>query len=502
MRLLPSRRAFLAGSAGAVGAAVLGPEALIGSGASAPAFAANGAPQPSRGTASDQLQGFIAAGEVADHERFLSSITPCFTGSAAHKRFLDWAQGQLEQAGLAVQRRTLRFDYQELRSWGVNLNGRDPGPIGVWPYSGTTGPGGVTAPLYYAGSSTSPDLGGAAGKIVLIDFSLLTQPVVDSYIVRDIYPPSEIDAWGQAQHPDVVATFQGPPNNAAIQAAGAVGLIAMWPGVTDESAAYQNAPFTARPVGLPGVWVGAGNRAKLLAAARAGQSATLVLDEPLHPGTSTDNLWTVVPGATDEVIIVNTHTDGCNAVEENGLIGVVALARYFARRQNRRTMVFVGTTGHFGHGLVPGTATFIAEQSDLVSRAVACVTIEHLGATEWVDHPYRPTGKNQWMWVYTPYAPGANVFAEAVGGTGALRAMAVDPKALYFGEGHPFFNAGVPTISWLSGPTYLFTSPPGGEIGKVNLDNMYGELITLARCVTTLDGMSAASIKAFPGPAS
>jgi hypothetical protein len=47
--------------------------------------------------------------------------------------------------------------------------------------------------------------------------------------------------------------------------------------------------------------------------------------------------------SSDEVIIVNTHTDGPNATEENGGLGILALAKYFSRLpkiERRRTLVF------------------------------------------------------------------------------------------------------------------------------------------------------------------
>ena len=46
-------------------------------------------------------------------------------------------------------------------------------------------------------------------------------------------------------------------------------------------------------------------------------------------------------------LIVNTHTDGPNVPEENGALGMLALARYFAKRERRRDLYFVMVTGHF-----------------------------------------------------------------------------------------------------------------------------------------------------------
>jgi len=451
------------------------------------------------------LPGFASSRELWAQQKHLASLTPLYTGSPSHKRFLNFLEAEMRAAKLKPRRRTLTFDYQDFRRHALSLGRRRLRNLGFWPYSGDTGPQGVTAPLYYAGTADAPDYSGAADKIVLIENPTGSLPLVESYAVRGIYPPDEVDAWSSYDHTDVVYSFTSVPDIQAAKNAGAAGVIGMWPNVSDAAANWQNTPFNGAPQSVPALWVGRGNGAFLKAQAAAGADATLTLDNPTLPGTPTDNLWAVLPGETDDVIIINTHSDGCNATEENGMIGVVALARYFARRRNQKTLVFLLTTGHFGHGLVPGTETWIEENPDLIDRAAACVTIEHLGTTEWRDDPvsgeYGPTGSNEFAWAYTPQPTTGSVFLESVGGTAAQRAMAVRPLELYFGEGSRFAPLGIPTISYLSGPSYLFTSPPGGELSKLDPDKFYGEIVTLARCVQALDAMSPASIAAFPGPA-
>jgi hypothetical protein len=495
-----TRRQFLGGTAGVAAAVAIGGEPAVASPARTGARARRG-----HGRGGEGLPGLPGPGEIWAEQRYLSRLTPLYTGSPNHRRYVDRLDHQLQRAGLRTQRQTLTFDYQDQRRHGLALDGRRLRDSGFWPYSGNTGPRGVTAPLYDAGSATAPDYSGARGRIVLLEAPTPALPFAESYALRGVYPPAEADSWPTQDDPYVAAAFSRVPDVEAAEAAGAVGVVCIWPNVSDAAAADQNVPFNGPPVNIPAVWVGNGNGARLKRDAAAGEQATLTMDNPRFPGTPTDNLWAVLPGRTDEVIIVNTHTDGCNAVEENGMIGVVALARCFARRRNEKTMVFLLSTGHFGHGMVPGSEAWRQENPELMSRAVACVTLEHLGTTEWVDDPergvYAPTGKNQWGWAYTPLAPEASVFLQSVAGTHARRLAAVVPLALYFGEGRDFYAAGVPTISYLTGPAYLFTSPRGGEIDKLNPEKMYGEIVTFARCVAALDTMSAAAIRAFPGPA-
>jgi hypothetical protein len=129
----------------------------------------------------------------------------------------------------------------------------------------------------------------------------------------------------------------------------------------------------------------------------------VVLEADTFPDTATDTVVALLPGASnDEAIILNTHTDGPNATEENGALGLVALAKYFSkisRADRRRTLVFPMTTGHFAGPWVPSIRGFIQKHPDLIKKTVAAVTVEHLGCREWLDEDaasgairYRDTG--------------------------------------------------------------------------------------------------------------
>lgn len=62
----------------------------------------------------------------------------------------------------------------------------------------------------------------------------------------------------------------------------------------------------------------------------------------------------------------------------------MALAQYFAKvlaQERQRNLIFLMTTGHFGHAYFRGTQDWIQTNHDAMTKTVACVTIEHLGAT-------------------------------------------------------------------------------------------------------------------------
>jgi hypothetical protein len=421
--------------------------------------------------------------------------------------FLDQ---QLRSVKLTPQRKTFNINYWEPKIWDLTAGDEKLHVTGYRPYSGPTSSSGVTAPLYHAGTAPNLDYSGASGKIVLVETA--PAPVRGSSLVgRTTSGRGSGELVGtypaNANVPDTdygaLYAFITAPDLKQAQQAGAVGVVYIWNNVSDGNAEDQAAPFTAPPNPVPAVWVGqsTGKKLKNLAAARA--TATLTMHAIEHPDTPTDNIWAVLPGKTDEAIIINTHTDGCNACEENGALGVLALAKYFAKvppAQRNRTLVFLMTTGHFAHGLVRGTQDWINTNPDFMKKAVACVTIEHLGATEWVDNPssnhYGPSGQYEWGVAYAPRSPEGALFLKAAAGTEAKNTFAFKPAGSYGGEGQAFFRAGIPTISYIPTPQYLFVEPrKGGAIDKLDKNRLHGEVVTFTRCVAALDKMSVSDIR-------
>ncbi|PBC69587.1 hypothetical protein BX265_6918 [Streptomyces sp. TLI_235] len=85
-----------------------------------------------------------------------------------------------------------------------------------------------------------------------------------------------------------------------------------------------------------------------------GVSATLTMTARTAQ-CSTDMLVSVIPGASDEIVVLNSHTDGQNAIEENGSVVLRGIARSLAqvpRRRLPRTYVVVFST--VLHRALPG----------------------------------------------------------------------------------------------------------------------------------------------------
>lgn len=112
----------------------------------------------------------------------------------------------------------------------------------------------------------------------------------------------------------------------------------------------------------------------------------LSLEAEAKTGLQADNVLGLIPGESDEIVIVNAHLDswfdgaGDNA---DGVGVLVALARYFVGRDEMpaRTLLFVGSGGHHSSGL-NGPANVVSMNPDLMSRVKLVVNLEHLAQYE------------------------------------------------------------------------------------------------------------------------
>jgi hypothetical protein len=205
---------------------------------------------------------------------------------------------------------------------------------------------------------------------------------------------------------------------------------------------------------------------------------------------------------------VNTHTDGPNLIEENGGLALLALARHALRDGGesrwRRAHVFAFVSGHFRipeiaddvHG--QATSTWLQAHRDLWDgasghrRAVAGITVEHLGAAEWDDRrgrePYRPTGAPAHELVYTGNPEMERIYHAASRLQRPRRPVTLRPAfGVYFGEGAGLYRAGMPTISLVPGPSYLAAEAPDGGLRWFDPVLAHAQVTTFARALEEID---------------
>jgi len=237
---------------------------------------------------------------------------------------------------------------------------------------------------------------------------------------------------------------------------------------------------------------------------RAAQGATVRLElvVDVHESGTTDDIIATLPGrSSDELVIVNTHTDGTSASEENGAIGVLALAQYLSSLPDEcraRTFVFVLTPGHFYHGL-DDTKRFIERHPELIAKAVGSLTIEHLGQMEWHDDEtgFHSTGLPEIGSLYGSDTPVQAIGKNAVIAEDLRRTRVSLPLAGggYFGVGSALNQAGVPNLAYLTAPhSMLAWGERTGDneytqnVDKTDRDRMHQEIRTFTRIATSMDG--------------
>jgi hypothetical protein len=438
---------------------------------------------------------------VWDQQVWMAKLGPKYTGNKAHATFVDFLASEFKAAGCDVVRDRYTLPRWDARRWEITVAPSAGQPFkapvtSYFPYSGQTPAAGVSGDLAFAGSSPAFTLANLQGKVAVIDFATATRQWARLYQPWGVHPPEE--TFPAAYRP----ARGGVSDLAQFQKAGALAVILAWTDISDANAADQYTPFSRPSQGIPGLYVGRETGARLKALAAAGARATVVLEADVFPDTPTDTVIATLPGASaDEVIVVNTHTDGPNATEENGALGILALAKYFSkipRSERRRTLVCPLTTGHFASPWVPSIRGVIEKHPDIVQRAVAAVTVEHLGCREWIDDAamrYKASGKNEWSVAITPDRKMGEALVAALEG-GRDRAAVVNPvNGGWLGEGSSLSRAGVPTIGYIPQPNYLLAGPADGCIDKLSPELMHSQIQVFAKLLHAIDGMDRAALR-------
>ncbi len=165
-------------------------------------------------------------------------------------------------------------------------------------------------------------------------------------------------------------------------------------------------------------------------------------------------------------------------------------------------MVFAFVTGHFRlpdfKGTSQATSTWMEAHSELWDggsghmKAVAGITVEHLGSLEWKDDAsghYGPTGQMTTEFTYAGNAMMETIWLKAVEHRSATRTVILrGHNMLEFGESQPLFEAGIPVIGFIPMPDYLTVNSENREMDKFDLDLMHAQVESLLKAVNLVDG--------------
>jgi len=397
----------------------------------------------------------MAAAKQAINNAFLPS------GSDAHKTWVSQLATALTAAGVQdVTTPPFTFTQWSPTNWSLTIqNGSKQDDIdvaGYVPYSGTTPPGGITAQLAYLAGVTGffgpPPAGeqattlsanfmgfplnvsvngqtlaqgitnlGVGGKIVVLDLPTPALPLQDvlsgAFFVDDAKTiPDELGVAG------LTGLFFTSAFASALLSAGALGIVAVMPFRRFWANNYY---FRGTVAGIPTLLVDVEEGARLkdviADSATSDSFATLTLAAELNASATLPSLLGVIPGQSEKLIILNSHSDSANIIEEIGPIVIWGLARYLASLplSARPYTVQIMIEGSHLVGDLDEHAYITANSADLMQNALVDITIEHLGGRELMQSPVggqvpRLDGLLETNWLSVGPIPGTTMFSDPV----------------------------------------------------------------------------------------
>jgi len=303
------------------------------------------------------------AAKLREMNSVLTGVGGHPTGSPAHGRYINWILSQLRAApGAQISEEHFTINRWSRGSMSLQLHvGSSTTMVPIAapvPYAEATGSAGVSAPLVEIPDQEKITAANAAGRIVVrpapagstpnVDFFL---PVV-SWLVYD--PQNTIDLT-QTFFGDFINYNARVADLRDAASAGAKGLLFV-KDLPRRQLTNHYEPYEGTPWKVPAVYLGADEGKTISDAIASGApvSGRLVLNASFKL-VDTPTIRARIAGASPQRIVVDSHTDGTNAVEDNGSVAMVAITRYLAGLPSScrpRTVEFVFPTAHFYQRLV------------------------------------------------------------------------------------------------------------------------------------------------------
>ena len=448
----------------------------------------------------------ISKEEMLEDMNTMNSFGTRLTGSIGHAKFIAFIKEKIAQMGFDIHSDPFYFRrWEEKRSSIEIIDGDEKINIPVssaYPYSGETDENGVTGELVYVKNVFGiPKI---KNKIAVFDIKNIN------------FLPSEIAFDKRTSYPENVVLekkYEGPVITSFVQCfqgilsklANAKAVILVWDGLHDDCVKGQYLSFIMHHQNIPMLWVNETNGKKVIEAAKSHKKAEFVLEAEIEENAFTESFYTIIEGKNKkECVIVNTHTDGTNCIEENGAIALLELLKNVKDKNLERTHIFVFTTGHFRlprfkdirTGSFQSASRWLAMHRDLWDgkgehiKCVANLTVEHLGCLEWrdIDGEYKHTNKPEVELVYTGNKFVDKLYIDAIKERNIIRTMTLrGHNALHFGEGQNFFTMGIPEISIVPAPYYLCVVSNSHEMEKFSIDLMTEQTETFARLIEKIE---------------
>ena len=476
-------------------------------------------------------QAFASASDLRQMNEFVGGLGVRPTGSAAHGRYVDWIEQQARAIkGVQVSETPFTIDRWSDSHTSLHMNAASQSidlPVAsAVSYAPATPAGGVTAPFAYLPDDQPITAANAAGKLVVrpapagsVSQSVFSLPIVG----WSVYDPKHTINPSGSLVGDFINYDARVTDLRNAQAAGAAGLVFVKDLPRSQILGHYE-PYEGRSYGPPALWLGADEGKQITDAIAAGVNpvGTLTLDATTEP-TQTKTITATIPGRSNQRLVIESHTDGTNAVEDNGPVAMLAIAKYFAAlpvRCRARTLEFAFGTAHFYQRLVSpdvrnGGAEALAESLDREydhGSVAGVVTLEHLGAIDYEAKPRADGGPGDQLVktnqtalqeiAITPSDPLVAAVTQVVQRYGLDRTVllkgadapgpTVPQHCNFGGEGTPFDKHLLPTVGEISAPETLYD--PAFGVEGIDFSVMHAETLAFTDLLMRMGTMSNGDI--------
>jgi hypothetical protein len=440
---------------------------------------------------------------MMDWIKEMSAFGPRRAGSPAGHKNEDYLVEKLIGFGLEdVHKEPVNVIYRETQKAVLELNeGKGFNPLKAqWiPYSAYTPEEGIEGNLVYADPEKFFQTGDWKGKIVLTDISF---PILDVKLISK-FSLGQYDPQGNMldiKHPATWVRINWHFYRKAFEkgAIGFIGILKDQPGGSYRMYApygFKEKNILDKP--LPGFWVSRSDGPRLRELARKGESRVRMIHTGEHKPETTNNIVGVIPGKSEEIVILHCHHDSPfkSPVEDaSGCSVVLALAKHFAKeRGNTRKIIILFTAGHF-YGSI-GTRTFIREHlKDIVPKVALEITIEHVAkeAIENAGGELVYSGHPEGTGIFVPFNKGmVNAVLDSVKKNSVDRVFLLPPEGPLGDypptDGGDWYEAGVPLVNFISNPVYLLNEEDDLEwVMEERLPKVAGAIADIVRTTENL----------------
>lgn len=463
---------------------------------------------------------FPSSEEIFGWIEYLSGLGHRKTGTPEGRASADYIAAELEKLGLeptieraptpcpSVTKQRFTVFGRELPTFWANGTGRNA-ETGEF-VSSVDG-----AEVVYLGHGWEVDFNGqdVAGKIVICDIEFkpwTNADILDRNPRGEAYDPDGSLNVEYNKY-DIYSPHNWPFNYFRAQEAGAVGFIGILQNYMDEINYNEDYTENGHAIGvewmsIPALWTSRAAGAKLVEELSLEDqdpegSLHLTVDYELKDAL---NIHATLEGQSSEIILVHSHHDAvfAGAVQDaSGVSEVLAQASYFTQlplSERPKSIMFAFTDTHFTDYI--GHEAFIEARNRAEERIILDVCIEHIAKEIELgpDNEAIETGQVEPRLVYITEESGLyedvkDAFARhGLGRTFFLPVHQRDTAARgpyvfqsdeVISDAYAFADAGIPVVSLVCGPMYLFH--PSDTTARIAVDQLRPVGLAFAEIITT-----------------